>query len=306
MTRPDASSGRVDREAVRSCLTRCQCIGRSLCPLLALPVIWLLRIAWPPSFVFRTERLAAGALRPAASGPLRILHASDFHLNQGRLAVNRLRRVVAAARERGADLAVLTGDFELPTPAARRAEALELLSELCRLMPVYACLGNHDYKVDHQELISDLRQAGVRLLVNEAVTVTVNSQELRLAGVGDFWKSDLAPEKCLSSKDVAEAWAMPTLLLVHNPDAILLHLQKFAWTVAFSGHAHGGQFRMPFTNWYPLAPIRHNRLARPGLHELAPGQTLCESAGVGNFLGIRINSPGDAVFLDIGGPESMN
>ncbi|NMA41672.1 MAG: hypothetical protein GX937_16000, partial [Lentisphaerae bacterium] len=47
----------------------------------------------------------------------------------------------------------------------------------------------------------------------------------------------------------------------------------------------------------------HNHLARPGLHEIAPGQTLCESAGVGNFLGIRINSPGDAIFLSIDDPK---
>jgi len=292
----------VDREVVRSCLTRWQRIGRSLFPLLAVPVVWLLRLICPPHFAFRTERLAGSALRPTA-GPLRILHASDLHLSQGRLAVRRLRRVVDAARERGADLAVLTGDFELPVSASRRAEALELLSELCSLMPAYACLGNHDYKIDQQDLLRDLRQCGIRVLVNEAVTVTVQGQELRLAGVGDFWKSDLAPEKCLSLKEDDDAWAVPTLLLVHNPDAILMYLQKFAWTVAFSGHAHGGQLRVPFTNWYPMAPIRHNHLARPGLHELASRRTLCESAGVGNFLGIRINSSGDAIFLSIDEPK---
>jgi len=302
VSRPEASSGKVDREAVRSCLTRWQRICRSLCPLLAAPIVWLLRLVWPPKFAFRTERLAGSALRPAA-GTLRILHASDLHLRQGRLAVQRLRRVVEAARERGADLALLTGDFELPVSATRRTEALGLLSELCSLMPAYACLGNHDYKTDQQDLLCDLRQCGVIVLVNEAATVKVNGQEMHLVGVGDFWKSDLAPEKCLSLKEDDDAWAVPTLLLVHNPDAILLHLQKFAWTVAFSGHAHGGQFRVPFTNWYPLAPIRHNHLARPGLHELAPGRTLCESAGVGNFLGIRINSPGDAIFLSIDEPK---
>lgn len=284
---------------MRSSLTRCQSLCRRFCPLLALPVIWLLRIVWPPGFVIREERLPARALRPSAAGPLRLLHASDFHLNQGRLAVNRLRRVVAAARQRGADLALLTGDFELPASPELRATALELLQEWRGLMPLYACLGNHDYKDDHVDLLRDLRGIGVRLLVNESVTITVNGQAWRLAGVGDFWKADLAPEKCLLTQDAPGAWSEPTLLLVHNPDALLLRLQPFAWTVAFSGHAHGGQFRMPFTNWYPVAPLRHNHLARPGRHELAPGQTLCESAGVGNFLGIRLNSPGDVIFLTI-------
>ncbi|NLF61422.1 MAG: hypothetical protein GX574_09750 [Lentisphaerae bacterium] len=303
MARPEASSsGKVDEALVRSCLTRWQCICRSLCPLLAAPVVWLLRLVWPPKFAFRAERLDGSALRPPA-GALRVLHASDLHLSQGRLAVRRLRRVVEAAHERGADLAVLTGDFELPISVPRRVEVMGLLSELCSLMPTYACLGNHDYKIDQQDLLRDLRQCGVVVLVNEAVTVTINGQELRLVGVGDFWKSDLAPEKCLSLKEDDNAWAVPTLLLVHNPDAILMYLQKFAWTVAFSGHAHGGQLRVPFTNWYPLAPIRHNYLARPGLHEIAPGQTLCESAGVGNFLGIRINSQGDAIFLSIDEPK---
>ncbi len=303
MARPEASSsGKVDEALVRSCLTRWQCICRSLCPLLAAPVVWLLRLVWPPKFAFRAERLDGSALRPPA-GALRVLHASDLHLSQGRLAVRRLRRVVEAAHERGADLAVLTGDFELPISVPRRVEVMGLLSELCSLMPTYACLGNHDYKIDQQDLLRDLRQCGVVVLVNEAVTVTINGQELRLVGVGDFWKSDLAPEKCLSLKEDDNAWAVPTLLLVHNPDAILMYLQKFAWTVAFSGHAHGGQLRVPFTNWYPLAPIRHNYLARPGLHEIAPGQTLCESDGVGNFLCIRIIRQGDAIFLSIDEPK---
>ena len=89
------------------------------------------------------------------------------------------------------------------------------------------------------------------------------------------------------------------LLLSHNPDTARL-LLPFTWDVQFSGHAHGGQLKLPFRECYPFAPLDDKRLARPGLHEIAPGRFLCETGGVGGFLGIRINSPPDVTILDIG------
>ena len=88
------------------------------------------------------------------------------------------------------------------------------------------------------------------------------------------------------------------LLLDHNPDH-LLKLQDYDWDVAFSGHAHGGQIKIPFIEWRPHTNLENNHLARPGIHEIFPKRYLCESVGLGNLYELRIFCKPDITILDI-------
>ncbi len=249
--------------------------------------------------------------QPKGETPVRIALLADFHPTSWG-AVTRCRKAVAMALEQKPDLALIAGDFELLEKYSGGLQ--EALRPLLDKLPVFACLGNHDYipekarrgrmKIKEDDKLATaaalrrrLESWGMRLLVNEKVSCQVRERELEVVGLGDWWQDDMKPSLCMNAETDGPHDKL-VLLLSHNPDTSRL-LLPYAWDVQFSGHAHGGQLKLPFCECYPFAPLDDKRLARPGLHEIAPGRFLCETSGVGGFLGIRINSPPDVTILDI-------
>lgn len=240
------------------------------------------------------------------TGPLRILHLSDPHLGS-KSALRRLDHAISLGLAQQPDLALFTGDFHLSDMGDLRAGTIAALSRLGAAVPTYACLGNHDYAAgEHgktqqksQTMVADLKEClaecQIRLLQNQRQEIAIKGQRLAIVGLGDWWWGDMKSKKCLKK---AGGEGLPVLLMSHNPDTHVF-LQDLGWNVMFSGHAHGGQFRIPFTQCYPLAPLRDRSLARPGLHVLKQGRVLCESAGIGAYLGVRLNSPADVTMLEI-------
>jgi predicted MPP superfamily phosphohydrolase len=127
--------------------------------------------------------------------------------------------------------------------------------------PVYAVLGNHDYRTGDTAatLVKKFAQArlstagalddgtadiafadrvaatleanGVRVLRNEAVDLDVDGRSVRLVGVDDGWAGRAAPP-------ALEPTAAFTIYLVHEPEC------AGAWgaDLVLAGHTHGGQF----------------------------------------------------------------
>lgn len=260
--------------------------------------------------IVRRWRVDGRRLPQPMAGPLRILHLTDPHLGN-KAAVERLEKAIALGLAAQPDLALFTGDFELEVNRELRGAAEAALAQLGAAVPSYACLGNHDYasgergrtarksKRQLAELQSCLAKCKIRLLQNQRHETVLRGQRLAIVGLGDWWWGDMKGKKCLKKEDSEQ---LPVLLMSHNPDTHVF-LRGFAWNLMFSGHAHGGQFRIPFTQSYPFAPLRDRSLARPGLHALPDERILCESAGIGAYLGVRLNSPADVTLLDIGDGE---
>ena len=238
------------------------------------------------------------------SKPLRVLHISDTHLVNG-AAVKRLHRALELALPMSPDIAVITGDFGVMRDEdPNRLLAVTYLQLLSQAMPTFACLGNHDYRLDSQKngypdplVLKLLTEANIPLLQNEAKTIIVNGQHITLVGMQDYWRGHPDPKDCLPLID-APREDVHYLLLDHNPDH-LLKLQDYDWDVAFSGHAHGGQIKIPFIAWRPYTNLENNHLARPGLHEIFSKRFLCQSAGLGNLYELRMFCKPDITILDI-------
>jgi uncharacterized protein len=73
--------------------------------------------------------------------------------------------------------------------------------------------------------------------------------------------------------------------LSHNPDT-KEQLKAYDWDVAFCGHTHGGQFRLPLIGT-PFAPVKDKRFVQ-GLH-FWEGRQIYITKGVGNLFGVRFN-----------------
>ena len=273
-------------------------------PLVICVFLWAVRKEASDVQLQRVE-LKKDDFRVPFKKPLRVLHISDTHLYNG-AAVKRLHKALELALPHSPDIAVLTGDFGI-SPKNDEQDYLLALSYfqlLSQAMPTFACLGNHDYRINPKQypppgpaVLKFLADANITLLQNESTSLIINGQRIVIVGMEDYWKGRPNAQGCLPLIDEPRE-DVHYLLLDHNPDH-LLKLQDYDWDVAFSGHAHGGQIKIPFIEWRPHTNLENNRLARPGIHEFFPKRYLCESVGLGNMLELRMFCKPDITILDI-------
>ncbi|MCI0598416.1 MAG: metallophosphoesterase [Beijerinckiaceae bacterium] len=165
----------------------------------------------------------------------RILHLSDLHIDMSEEA---MRLVLNLLPGIDYDLCVLTGDYRGKTFGSFDP----VLAGMARLRealggPVYGVLGNHD----SIRMVPGLEGMGIRMLLNECVTIERGAQKIHLAGIDDahFYRVDNI-EKA--------ADAIPhedfSILLSHTPE-IYRQAAHAGFDFLLSGHTHGGQICLP-------------------------------------------------------------
>ncbi len=168
----------------------------------------------------------------------RIVQISDLH--NAKFGKDN-QKLVDRIRECEPDMIVLTGDL-VDSNHTNVDRAVQFVDEIVKICPVYYVTGNHEYwleKSEYDELMSGLADAGVVILDNQVVEISRGDAKLRLVGLDDRSLSDGTLGMLL--KDEREF----TVVLAHEPQ----YLARYAGTgvdLVLSGHAHGGQFRLPF------------------------------------------------------------
>lgn len=174
---------------------------------------------------------------PASFEGFRIVQLTDLHSKSFGKSQNRLVRKV---RQQKPDLIVFTGDL-IDQKRSQFKPGVTLLIELTSIAPVYYVTGNHEWWSRKAEaLVSELTSRGVHVLQNESTTIQRGDEQIHLAGVDDpaLEGSFEARLEEVSSNDF-------TILLSHRPEFLNLY-QQHAFDLVFTGHAHGGQVRIPF------------------------------------------------------------
>jgi len=239
---------------------------------------------------------------PGWSGPpLTIAVATDLHVGSLHNGLPMLRRVVDELNASHPDLILLPGDFViLNPPGGETIEANAIARELARLkapLGVYATLGNHDWWYDGEQVRQALQKVGITVLENSAVALPTTAGPLWLAGIGDDMTGHARPAQALAQVPAAA----PLIVMMHDPvNAPDLPPRAL---VAFAGHTHGGQVRLPFIGALVTpgrSPLRHAY----GWIADAPAPTFV-SAGVGtSILPIRFNCPPETVILRLSASAS--
>jgi len=158
------------------------------------------------------------------------LHNSVFGKGQSELA-----EAIHAARP---DAVLFTGDMaeDLDSLSATRM----LAEALGGKYPVYAVTGNHECISGELDAIrAELRGMGIKVLAGESEILPCG---MRIAGVDNPTKETWEEWRkqgyaCRFDDDVF------TVLLSHRPDLIKYYREDFDLTL--TGHAHGGQLRIP-------------------------------------------------------------
>ena len=174
------------------------------------------------------------------------LHSTPYGQNQEKL--------IRAIRTEGPDAVLFAGDI---VDDKRPAEpALSLFEALSKEFPCYYVCGNHEvYTGRADEIKAAIRARGVTVLEGDCMPAVLNGQHLLIAGVDDpqVWNIPrhhryAVPEGWLASfnacaQQAAQSGAF-SLLLSHRPELADIY-RNSAFSLVLSGHAHGGQVRIP-------------------------------------------------------------
>jgi predicted MPP superfamily phosphohydrolase len=186
-------------------------------------------------FVIERHTLVFPDLPPHFHG-YTILHLSDLHVAAVPGLMAEAGRRLAAER---IDLVVLTGDYQTHGAPAAGAVAVEMAGLLTPLTPVdgaVAVLGNHD----GHTMVDALEGLGIRVLVNEAITVGRHDDMMHLVGTDDIHAFHTPAAAAVLARPVAGF----SIALVHTPE--LADIAAAAGhRLYLCGHTHGGQVCLP-------------------------------------------------------------
>lgn len=201
-------------------------------------------------------------LDPRLQG-LRIVQLSDLHGTEFGVDGGDLIDAVAAARP---DLIALTGDI-LDRGTRELGPLLRLAGRLVAIAPCVAVSGNHEGGTPlGAPLLSGLADAGVRVLRDEITHIELRDTALRVAGMDDPRLQGGPPSRAFSpavdrvladralrrtglprrggAASGAGPDSGPLILLAHRPELLDVYAER-GIDVVLSGHAHGGQWRLP-------------------------------------------------------------
>ena len=178
----------------------------------------------------------------------RIAQVSDLHNAEFGEGNSKLLELLSQTEP---DIIVLTGDL-IDSRNTDIEIALAFAREALKIAPVYYISGNHEARVSEYEgLKMGLAEAGVIVLENQKVEITREGESITLMGIDDpsFQENYLFGDSEGVAKQTIDTLQREsdgyTILLSHRPELFELYVET-EMDLVFSGHAHGGQFRLPF------------------------------------------------------------
>lgn len=185
---------------------------------------------------------------PAGLDGLRILQISDLHNKSFGKNQEKLLEKVKAEKP---DLIVITGDL-VDSYRTDLEPAMAFVEGAVAMAPVYYVTGNHEARIpEYKTLKKRMKAKGVHIIDDDRVLITKKHVQLELIGVQDphFYekKGETHGKKInadLKQHNFSKEMAY-TILLSHRPELFNIYV-KNEIDLVFTGHAHGGQIRLPF------------------------------------------------------------
>ena len=227
-----------------------------------------------------------------AFSDFRIAQISDLHNAEFGKDNETLIRMLAQTEP---DIIVLTGDL-IDSRNTDVETALDFARQAVEIAPVYYASGNHESRVTaYMDLKMGLVNAGVIVLENQKVEITRGQEHITLIGIDDpsFRESYLFGDAAGVAEqvigDLQEASDGYTILLSHRPELFDVYVDT-GMDLVFSGHAHGGQFRLPFAGGL-VAPNQGFFPEYDAGKFIEENTTMIVSRGVGNsIIPVRVNN----------------
>ena len=260
-------------------------------------IIWTV---WGNVTVGTTHYTVASSRLPASFDHYKIAVVSDLHNAEFGENNSRLAELI---KKEQPDIIAITGDL-VDSGRTDIEIAGKLIEKLATIAPCYYVTGNHEVWIggQYQELEQKLHDEAVVILHDRAVQLTKSHETIQLAGLDDpgFTDRDSSIresmlETKLNNMNLNDSYCV---LLSHRPEAFEAYVTENI-DLVLSGHAHGGQFRLPFIGGV-VAPDQ-------GLFPKYDAGMYCEnhttmivSRGIGNsIIPIRVSNRPEIVVVEL-------
>lgn len=239
----------------------------------------------------------------------RIAQVSDLHNAEFGKENKELIKLLEKAQP---DIIVITGDL-VDSRNTNIEIALDFVKQAVEIAPCYYVTGNHEARLsgkEYKNLEDGLLEAGVQVLHGEEILLEKEGTVITLLGVDDPSFGTIDGEilkKKVTAKQIRELFSMEnyTILLSHRPE-LLQEYCDAGVDLVFSGHAHGGQFRLPFIGGV-IAP-NQGLFPRYDSGLYSQGTTnMMVSRGLGNSLcPIRFNNRPEIIVVELQSNSKSN
>ena len=213
--------------------------------LLVVFVIW---IAWGNTALELNEYQIKSDKLPNAFHGFRIVQVSDLHNDEMGKDNRNLLRMLEKAKP---DIIVMTGDI-IDAYETELDVSLLFVENAVKIAPCYYVPGNHEsrlYKEVYLDFEEKIKSYGVCVLHDEAVLLEQAGEYISLAGIDDPMfavqydlDGDYSTLGSIQNLNLGEEFQ---ILLSHRPELFQMYVDAKI-DLVFTGHAHGGQFRLPF------------------------------------------------------------
>lgn len=270
----------------------------SLLILVVLATGWVI---WGNTTLMVNEQILKNEKIPSSFSGFRIAQISDLH--NAEFGEDN-EKLLSMLEECQPDIILITGDL-VDSRRTNIEVGISFSEKAVMIAPTYYVTGNHEARIaEYEELMTGLKNAGVHVLQNECAVFEQSGETIVIAGIEDpsfsteylFGDSETVTKNTLSNLITDEDTY--TVLLAHRPELFETYVACRA-DLVFSGHAHGGQFRLPFVGGV-IAP---NQGLFPkydaGLYS-EQSTDMIVSRGIGNsILPFRVNNRPEIVLVEL-------
>ena len=239
---------------------------------------------------------------PATFSGFQIAQVSDLHNAEFGENNAELLKLLSESRP---DIIAITGDL-IDANHTDVGIALGFAQESVKIAPTYYVTGNHEATCSqYGDLKAGLEEAGVIVLEDEAISLERGGETIALLGLADpdfMVKGDMFGEVpamvSTKLKNLIGDESGYTILLSHRPELFETYVDG-GIDLVFSGHVHGGQFRLPFIGG--LVAPKQGLFPKydAGLYT-GGGTSMVVSRGIGNsIIPFRFNNRPEIVLVEL-------
>lgn len=258
-------------------------------------------IAWGNSALMINEISVTSDELPKSFSGYKIAQVSDLHNAQFGKDNEKL---IEKLNECEPDIIVLTGDL-IDSYHTNIDVSVSFAEKAVQIAPTYFVTGNHEARIDGlSEFLKRLEDKGVIVLQNKSVTLNNGNESITLLGVSDpSFQADylFGDEKTVTDSAVSDLMSDTegyTVLLSHRPEMFDVYVKNNV-DLVLTGHAHGGQFRLPYFGGLVAPGQGLFPKYDAGLYTMN-GTNMIVSRGIGNsIIPFRVNNRPEIVMVEL-------
>ena len=258
-------------------------------------------IIWGNTALELNTYTVTSAKLPQSFDGYRIAHVSDLH--NAEMGKDN-ETLLTMLRDADPDRIAITGDL-IDSRNTDIEVALQFVRAAVKIAPCYYVTGNHEARVnEYGELKAGMEAAGVTVLEDAKFEISIDGETIMLIGVNDpSYQTDylFGDTKTVMNTKLEELHTEQdrfTILLSHRPELFETYVDHDL-DLVLSGHAHGGQFRLPFIGG--LVAPNQGFFPEYDAGIYTEGNTnMLVSRGIGNsILPFRINNRPEVILIEL-------